>query len=311
MKAAWIGVDVGGTSIKLGAITPAGERLGEAQMHLPDEPVAQQVMADLASAIKTLMAEANCTALGIGAGLPGLLDRQAGLVQHSPNLLWLQQCDLRAQLAASLGIDPARILIENDANVAAMGEQWLGAAQGERNVLTVTLGTGIGGGLILGNELFLCEGQAGEIGHLTVDPEGPACGCGSRGCLETMASASATERRARALGLTDDLPELCRLARLAAGPERELLAAVGRDLGHGLASVVCLLDVRCFVIAGGFSAAFDLLESGIRRGLTEWCYGERVAAIRLLRATLGSSAGWIGAARLLAPPHPPTPPVSP
>jgi len=140
---------------------------------------------------------------------------------------------------------------------------------------------------------------------VTIDPDGPHCGCGSRGCLETLASASAAARRARAAGLPAEDPGnlvlLAERARAGARPEAELLEAVGNDLGHGLAAALSLLDVRTFVLGGGFSAALDVLEPGIRRGLHEWGFGSRVDAVRLVRATLGADAGWIGAARLLAP----------
>ena len=198
--------------------------------------------------------------------------------------------------------------IENDANVAALGEAWRGAARGERHVMILTLGTGIGGGLILDGELYVGEGMAGEIGHVTVDPDGLACGCGSRGCLETLASATAVRRRAEELGLPPDAPgnleRLAERARAGEGPERELLERVGCDLGHGLAEALCLLDVRSFVFGGGFAAALDTLEPGIRRGVGEWAYGERVREIRIARAALGPSAGWIGAARLTLPSTP-------
>ena len=168
----------------------------------------------------------------------------------------------------------------------------------------MTLGTGIGGGLILDGRPFSGEGQGGEVGHMVVDPLGPPCPCGSRGCLETLASANAARRRALERGLPEGDPgnlELCvERARERAGPERVLLEQIGLDLGRGLGAVVCLLDVRLFVFGGGFSAAFDLLEAGIRAGIAERSFGERAAALRLRRAVLGPAAGWIGAARLCA-----------
>ena len=124
-------------------------------------------------------------------GLPGLLDRDEGCVRRSPNLAWLEGAPVRRWLAEHLDLAPAQVLLENDANVAALGEQWLGAARGEANVLVLTLGTGVGGGLILDGALFRGAGLAGEVGHLVIDPEGPPCGCGARGCLETLASATA------------------------------------------------------------------------------------------------------------------------
>src|SRR5262249_4509221 len=167
----------------------------------------------------------------------------------------------------------------------------------------LTLGTGIGGGLILCGELFIGEGLAGEPGHLNIQPEGHPCGCGMRGCLEQYASATAARRRALERNLPreapGDLKRLAELARTSAGPERALLEEIGYDLGRGLAAVVVLLDVRTFLFGGGFSAALDVLEPGIRRALVQWTYGERAASVKLLGATLGPSAGWIGAARLV------------
>lgn len=295
----WIGLDVGGSAVKLGALTPAGERLGERSVEVEPGDDAEHILGAAAAAGHDLCAHPA----GIGVGLPGLFDRAAGRVEKSPNLPWLEGVGVRAILAERTGVAPEAIRLENDANVAALGELWLGAARGEEDVLVVTLGTGIGGGLILCGKLYLGAGLAGEIGHLTIDPGGLVCGCGSRGCLETLASATAARRRARERALPADAPGdlelLAEHARRAAGPERELLDEIGRDLGRGLASVVNLLDVRSFVLGGGFSAALDTLEPGIRRGLLEWAYGERVSRVRLVRAALGSSAGWIGAARLL------------
>jgi len=299
----WIGLDVGGSAVKLGALTPAGERLGERSVAREDG--AEELLGAAADAVRELCPR-PAGPTGIGVGLPGLLDRAAGRVEVSPNLPSLQGVDVRGLLAARTGVDPGAIHLENDANVAALGEQWLGAARGERDVLVVTLGTGIGGGLILDGELYAGrggDGLAGEIGHVTVAPDGPPCGCGSRGCLETLASASAARRRALERSLPADAPGdlelLAAHARRAPGPERELLEEVGRDLGHGLATVVCLLDVPTFVLGGGFSAALDTLEPGIRRGLAEWAYGERVSAVKIVRAALGPAAGWIGAASLM------------
>jgi glucokinase len=165
--------------------------------------------------------------------------------------------------------------------------------------LLVTLGTGVGGGLVLGGKLFSGPGgMAGEIGHVVVDPNGTVCGCGARGCLETLASATAARRRAIERRLGDDLESLAAKARRSAGPERELFLDVGRDLGRGLAVALTLLDVRLFVVGGGFGAALDLLEPGVRAGIAERSYGRRADDLRIVAAALGPDAGWIGAARL-------------
>lgn len=293
------GIDVGGSAVKLGVTSADGERRREATRAIRPGESAEAILDGVVTELGQLM---ESPLLGVGVGLPGLLDRTAGCVRASPNLKWLEDVPVAAELARRLGLVPAQVVLENDANVAALGEQWLGAARGEKNVLLATLGTGIGGGLILDGKLFVGEGLAGEIGHLTIERDGPPCGCGARGCLETLASASAARRRALERGLPREAPGdlvlLAARARAAAGPERELLHAVGYDLGRGLAAVVSLLDVRTFVLGGGFSAALDTLEPGLRRALREWCYGERVEAVRVLPAALGASAGWVGAARL-------------
>jgi glucokinase len=293
------GVDVGGSALKLGVCASDGSARLEETLPVRADESAETIFAG-AARILTELAEGPLA--GVGVGLPGLLDRAAGCVRQSPNLPWLEDVPVATVLGRHLGLAPAAIRLENDANVAALGELWLGAAKGERELLLLTLGTGIGGGLILNGKLYVGEGLAGEIGHVNIAADGPPCGCGSRGCLEQFASASAARRRALEHGLPaeapGDLVRLAELARARAGAERVLLEAVGYDLGRGLAAVVSLLDVRTFLFGGGFSAALDVLTPGIRRALVEWCYGERVASVRLIRASLGSSAGWIGAARL-------------
>ena len=298
-----VGIDVGGTTVKLGVLEGAGRPRGERSVPVAGEKRLATILDGIVSAARELAGGSPFG--GVGVGMPGLIDRRAGRVDESPNLPVFNGCALRDELARRLALDPSLVVLENDANAAALGEARLGAARGERHALVVTLGTGVGGGLILNGELFLGEGLAGEIGHVVVDPEGPPCGCGSRGCLETFASATAARRRAAALGLPEDLEQLALLARARDGRERALLAAVGRDLGHGLAAAVCLLDVRAFVFAGGFAAALDTLVPGVRRGLAEWAYGARVSSVRLEPAALGPAAGWIGAALLPPPVAPP------
>ena len=294
------GVDVGGSALKLGVLARDGSRRAECSLPVRQGESAQVIFQAAARALRELD---GGPLEAVGVGLPGLLDRAAGRVHQSPNLPWLVDVPVAEVLGKALGIDSAAIRLENDANVAALGEQWLGAARGLDNLLLLTLGTGIGGGLILSGELFVGEGLAGEPGHLNIDPNGPPCGCGSRGCLEMFASATAARRRATERGLPEEKPGdlilLAELARKRAGAERVLLQEVGYDLGRGLAQVLALLDVRTFVFGGGFSAALDVLEPGIRRALREWSYGDRTDSVRLLPARLGPSAGWIGAARLV------------
>lgn len=290
-----VGIDLGGTAIKAGAISAAGEPIRRLELPAEVERGAEHVVRRIAE----LARELGCAG-GLGLGVPGLLDRRLGLVTASPNLGPIAGFPLRDALARELGLAPSRVLLENDANAAALGEHWIGGARGESDLLFVTLGTGVGGGLVLGGRLYAgTGGLAGEIGHVIVEPEGLPCGCGRRGCVETLASATAARRRARERGLLAELAELSAAARSGDGAARSLFRAVGRDLGHALALCVTLLDLRCFVVGGGFGAAIDQLEEGILEGILERSFGREREDLRILRATLGPDAGWIGAAALL------------
>lgn len=292
-----VGIDLGGTSIKAGVVTDSGEVVTEDNFDPGFARGPQAVLDTLADIFKRLGGGEQ-----LGIGVPGLLDRARGHLIASPNLPGFVDLSVKHELARRVGLPPERVHVENDANAAAVGELWLGAGRGTRDALLVTLGTGIGGGLILNGELYAGSGMAGEVGHVVVDPHGPPCGCGKRGCVETLASATAARRRALAAQLPPDkpgdLPTLTARARSGSLAELSLLREIGRDLGRGLGPVVCLLDLSTFVFGGGFSAALDLLEPGIREGLDERSYSGRGPHVRLLQATLGPSAGWIGAARV-------------
>lgn len=297
-----VGIDLGGTSVKVGVLGEDGSRLASRDFPSELERGPADLARRMAEAARALGARAragNHTEGSIGLAVPGLLDRAAGIVLASPNLVPIEGYPLRDELARLLGLGPGCVRFENDANAAAVGEHRAGAARGEDDFAMVTLGTGVGGGILLEGKLVIGEGGlAGELGHLVLDPRGPACGCGGRGCLEQYASATAASRRAREAGLEPDLVRLTQLAREGAGRERDLLAAIGRDLGRGLAAPAILLDLRCFVIGGGFGAAFDLLHPGILEGLLERTFGRRADDFRVLPALLGGDAGWIGAAAL-------------
>jgi predicted NBD/HSP70 family sugar kinase len=216
----------------------------------------------------------------IGLGSPGLLDRERGSVLEAPNLHFLEGVSLRDELAHRLDLPPKAVLLENDANVAALGEHWLGAGRGESDLLTVTLGTGVGGGLVLAGRLFSgAGGMAGEIGHVVVDPEGVRCACGKTGCLETILSA----------------PHLRESFQHGDRP----LASVGTVLGGVLAPVVAALNLHEVVLAG----PPDLLDGELRQALDR-CVRDRVMAassadlvVRL--SPLGDDVVLVGAAVLV------------
>ena len=224
-----IGLDLGGTAVKAGALDADGARrvTRSAPVDLSRGP--GPVLELLASLARELGVEQH-----VGIGVPGLVDAARGCVLESPNLAPMREVPIKHELARLLGIPDSGVALANDANAAALGEHWLGTGQSERDFLLVTLGTGVGGGLILDGRLYAGGGgMAGEIGHVVVDPNGRKCGCGGHGCLETLASATAAKRRAHELGLSEDLIELARIARERDGAERALFHAIGRDLGRG------------------------------------------------------------------------------
>ena len=289
-----VGIDLGGTSVKLGALDEHGKTVESHEFPSELHRGPADLTRRMADAARAFGAERS-----LGLAVPGLLDRAAGLVLASPNLAPIEHFPLRDELARLLGLDPRCVRFENDANAAAVGEHRAGAALVEHDFAMVTLGTGVGGGILLGGELVIGEGGlAGELGHIVIDPRGPLCGCGGHGCVEQFASATAAMRRAREAGLEPDLVRLSAMARSAPGPERKLLREVGRDLGRALAAAAILLDLRCFVIGGGFGGAFDLLHPGIVEGLLERTFGRVAEDYRVLPAALGGDAGWIGAAEL-------------
>ncbi len=294
----FLGIDVGGTSLKVGAMNAAHDVLGEQSIPTPADSASGDVLGELERGLHELRGDR--TVAGIGVGLPGALDRERGLISMSPNLPWLQDVPMRDELARRFDLPPERVLLENDANVAALGEQAYGVGRGLDDMMFVTLGTGIGSGLVLHGKLHVGGGLACEAGHVCVDSNGPVCGCGNRGCVETVASASAASRRAEAAGLPPEKPgcleTLASRARATPGPERDLLVEIGKDLGRGLAAVVVVLDVRTYVFGGGFAEALDVLTPGIMAGIHERLFPIR--EMKLLHAQLGNRAGWMGAARL-------------
>lgn len=241
-----VGIDVGGTAVKAGCITHDGQVSNETSI----DPRFARGRDQAFDAIAALFRE-----LGggdrIGIGVPGLLDRKRGHLLSAPNIPGFTDVSIRDELARRTGLPPERVHVENDANAAAVGEMWLGAGRSERDALVVTLGTGIGGGVILNGELYAGADLAGEIGHVVIDPRGPLCGCGNRGCVEQYASATAARARALSAGLPKsapgDLIALAERARTGHAAEAALMREIGRDLGRGLGAVVGLLDLRLFI----------------------------------------------------------------
>jgi glucokinase len=267
-----IGVDLGGTNLRIAAVSSQGELLEKVTLGSKAAPTRDEVIDQMCDAIQRLSRKYEETGhlLGAGIGIPGIIDIKTGMLRKSANLPGWEDYPVRDTIERRLR---ARVVLENDANVAAFGEQWLGAARGIPNMAVVTLGTGIGGGIVLGGKIWHgMNGMAGEFGHVTLEPEGYPCGCGNRGCAEQYASASAIIRMAREAIASGDAPSLAKAASSDAdfgaksihnlalqGDEhaRRIFRTFGRYLGLLLAGLINVLNLDMFVLGGGVASAWD------------------------------------------------------
>jgi glucokinase len=313
-----IGVDIGGTKILAGIVNEDGEVLATARRATPRND-ANDVL-DLVGEVVRELVSGSVEALdGVGLGVAGLVDADRSKVYFAPNLRW-SQVPVRALLEASTGLP---VVVENDGNVAAWGEARFGAGRGVRDLTLVTVGTGIGGGIVINGSLFRgAHGAAGEIGHINAVPDGRPCGCGRNGCLEQYASGNALVREARLLAaerrseagvlleLGDGTPEGVQgvhVTEAAKAGDPVAMAAftiVGTWLGRGLADLAAVLDPEVFVIGGGVSEAGDLLLASARQTLADKLIGQQNRPAPGVRsAALGNSAGLVGAADLARQPR--------
>jgi glucokinase len=330
-----IGVDLGGTNLRIAAVEPAGRLIEKVTLGTHVSRGRELVVDAMCEAIKHLSEKYAGTGKleGIGIGVPGIIDQQTGMVRESPNLPDWADYPVKNEIEERLG---TRVILENDANVAAFGEKWLGAARDVDDMAMFTLGTGVGGGLVLGGKIWHgMTGMAGELGHITVEREGHPCGCGNRGCVEQYASATAVVRMAKEAISSGKAPALERAASSDAefsakavynlaiqGDEeaRRIFRVVGRSLGIVLGGLVNALNLPMYVIGGGVSSAWEAFAPSIFEELRarSMVYaatappsdGEGSGASAkvepsmmgrktiVTRALLGSDAGLYGAARL-------------
>jgi glucokinase len=306
-----VGIDVGGTKIAGGVVDERGRVLATARRESPatDTEAIERNVQDL---VAELRRDHEVAAVGVGAA--GFVDSRRATVLFAPNLAWRDE-PLRDDLEKRIGLP---VVIENDANAAAWGEFTFGAGEDVEDSLLVTVGTGVGGGVVLGGELHRgAFGVAAEIGHMRVVPGGRICGCGNRGCWEQYASGTAlvrdTKEQARqgsliARSLLDlaggDVegisgPLITEAARAGDSFAREQLAALGRWLGEGIASLAAILDPAVVVIGGGVSEAGDLLLDPVRAHFRANLTGRHYRPeLEVRAALLGNEAGMIGAADL-------------
>ncbi len=312
-----IGVDLGGTNIVVGALTIDGAkhlsiRSIPTNATLGAEGVADRIVTLVESVIVDTMQQtgvARTDFIGIGVGAPGPLDRQRGIVLVAPNLGWLN-FPLRDRVHDRLGLPTT---LDNDANCATFGEWWQGAARGGRDVVGLTIGTGIGGGLILNGALYHgASDMAGEVGHTTIDLNGRHCKCGNYGCLEAYASAPAIATRAREVLVREEsestmprmvkgrLEEITAQTVYDAAKEGDQVAAeIVRDtakyLGAGIANLLNTFNPDTVVIAGGVTAAGDALFIPLQAEVKRRAFSPAVHAARIVPGQLPGTAGVVGA----------------
>ena len=299
-------VDLGGTHLRVALVDDNGRILEQTKQETPKGDSAEGVVAALAAAAQN-WDDYKQAVVAASIMVPGAVDCDKAVVLQAPNLPSLVNYPLKAELQKRLGWP---VFLENDANAAAVGEMWLGAARGCRDVVSVTLGTGVGGGVILDGKLWRgSHGSAGEIGHTTVDPfSGLKCKCGNTGCLELFASATAIVRMTKEslASFPESRLKSCELTAervyQAGRHSDELALAVfkrfGMYLGIGLANLINLIDPQIIVIAGGAVNGWDLFAEEMYRQVDERAFRTTAQQVKIARAECGDNAGLLGAARL-------------
>jgi glucokinase len=323
MTAFAIGVDLGGTNLRIAAVDDTGRLMEKMTTGTQVARGRDHVIDEMSAAIRELAAKFKAdTLLGIGIGVPGIIDMETGMLRESPNLPGWHDYPVRDEIEKRLG---TRVILENDANSAALGEKWLGAARDHDDMCMLTLGTGVGGGIVLDGRVWHgFKGMAAELGHITVEPNGPACGCGSRGCVEQFASATAVVRMAKEAISSGRAPELARaqsdnpefgskiVYQMAIQGDRaaqEIYQKVGWALGIVVADLVNIFNLPIYVIGGGVASAWDAFAPTLLKEVAarSFVYAattpdaqvppDRKKTI-ITRALLSGDAGLYGAARL-------------
>lgn len=304
-----LATDLGGTNLRMAAVGESGDVLFRTRSKTPETRSRDEILdliAELASECKTEVGpKGEIIAFGIAA--PAVIDHDAGVILIAPNLPELNGLAISEHLSRSLDLP---VLLENDATAAAIGEQWKGACQGVASAICLTMGTGVGGGLIIdGKPLRGIDGTAGEVGHICVEPFGVPCACGSNGCLEQYASATAIVRMAEELiaaGRSSVLSELNEYSshdiyKAGIGGDdvaKEVFTSAGFYLGVALGGLINVLNPEAIVIGGGVSDGWDLFIGSVEEQIAKRAFHQPGQRVKLMRAKLGDDAGILGVAKL-------------
>lgn len=299
MSAYAIGADLGGTNLRVAAIDATGQVLERASKPVIYTAGPELVINEICDLISNVRSRVGSSGLrGVGIGVPGFIDMDAGVVMGAANLPGFSGYPIRDEVQKALGIP---IILENDANAAALGEMWAGAGRDVKDLILITLGTGIGGGVVVdGKVLHGFLGMAGEIGHMTVYPDGNPCGCGNCGCLEKHASATAIAAMGRMMHFGADVTAQKVYDLALQGNERAKLIfeSMGRALGIAIANLINLFNFPLYLISGGPLPAWDLFSPAMFAEIGKRSFTYSRNGTRVERALLGADAGLFGAAYL-------------
>lgn len=294
-----IGVDLGGTNLRAAAVASDGRMLDKISGSTDLHEGRDAVIADIVGAIQRLKAACGTDKLvGVGIGVPGFILMEEGIIVGSNNMPEFDNFPIRDDIEQKLGTP---IFLENDANAAALGEKWIGAGRDVQDLVLLTLGTGIGGGIISGGKVLHGHvGMAGELGHITVVPSGNPCGCGNYGCLEKHASATAIVAMAQMLQLGDDISaeQVYRLADAGNEKAKMVFEVMGTMLGIGLANLINIFNFPLYLLSGGVLAGWDQFAPAMFAEVKKRSFTYRNAKTSIEKATLGNQAGLFGAAYL-------------
>ncbi len=300
--------DLGGTNLRMATICGDGEILNRLRYPTPRSGSPQVLVDTITKMFEKIKSDTNnCEIVSFAVAVPGIVDTNKGLIYKSPNLPELNGFEIVNALEKSLS---TTVILENDANAAAVGENWIGASKGFQNSIMVTLGTGIGGGIIIDNKVLRgIDGTAGEIGHINVEPDGHKCGCGSHGCVEQYASATAVVRMARELANEESFKEVIEPKHLSSEDVYQL-ALDGNDLakkifhkqgfylGIMLAGLINSLNPEVISIGGGAAAGWELFIPHLKEQIKVRSYREPAERVNIVKAKLGDDAGILGVAKL-------------
>ena len=290
-----LGIDIGGTRLRAGLVSPGGAVLSRAVGVTPARSTGQAVVDDVAKVVaEAIRGHDPASILAAGVCAPGPLDAERGIAQATPTIDGFRDFPIRDRIAVAIGLPT---YLDHDGHAAAYGEWRFGAGQGVANMVFVTVSTGIGGGAIVDGRLQRGRrGMAAHVGHMTIDPNGPRCNCGNKGCWEAFAAGPAFALAARDRGFADGAAVFA-AARAGDPAALDLTAAEARLLGIGIVNLVHIYSPDVVVLGGGMSAGLDLMRAGIETYIAEHAMSP-FARVAIRAGAMGDTAGLVGAAAL-------------